>query len=103
MFESCRGQLAAPGPVERHAQPAGETSKVPNARSMLPEEIRRLRGQHPEMRERDFARIQKISEAELVAAFVGEGVVRLRPDVRTFLEGAPSLGEVLALTRNEIG
>lgn len=74
---------------------------MPDAKSMLPEEIRRLRSLHPEMRERDFARIQKISEAELVAAFVGENVVRLRPDVRTFLEGAPSLGEVLALTRNE--
>ena len=70
-------------------------------RTIAPDEIRRLRGQHSEMRERDFARIQKISEAQLVAAYVGESVVRLRPDVETFLDGAPSLGEVLALTRNE--
>ena len=70
-------------------------------RTIAPDEIRRLRGQHSEMRERDFARIQKISEAQLVAAYVGEGAVRLRPDVEAFLDGAPSLGEVLALTRNE--
>lgn len=66
-----------------------------------PEDIRRLRGLHPEMRERDFARIQKISEAELVGAFVGHTNVRLRPDVETFLTHAPTLGEVLCLTRNE--
>jgi putative hemin transport protein len=71
------------------------TGKLP------PEEIRRLRALHPEMRERDFARIHKISEAELVAAYVGEGNVRLRPDVETFLNNAESLGEVLCLTRNE--
>lgn len=74
---------------------------MPDAKTMPPQEIRRLRTLHPEMRERDFARIQKISEADLVAAYVGDGVIRLRPDVETFLDGAPALGEVLALTRNE--
>lgn len=74
---------------------------MPDARTLAPDEIRRLRAEHPEMRERDFARIHRISEAELVAAFVGAGVVRLRPDVEAFLEGAPALGEVMALTRNE--
>lgn len=74
---------------------------MPEIRNLAAEEIRRLRGLNPEMRERDFARIQKISEAQLVGAYVGEGVVRLRADVETFLDGAPSLGEVLALTRNE--
>ena len=33
------------------------------------------------MRERDFARIHAISEAELVAAHVGAGVIRLEADV----------------------
>lgn len=66
-----------------------------------PQEIRRLRALHPEMRERDFARIQKISEAELTAAYVGDGAIRLRPDVKTLLDGAPALGEILSLTRNE--
>ena len=74
---------------------------LPEARQISPEEIRRLRELNPEMRERDFARIQKISEAELVAAFVGAGSVRLRPDVEALLAGAPALGEVICLTRNE--
>ena len=66
-----------------------------------PEQIRALRNERPEMRERDFARIHQISEADLVAAFTGESVTRLRPDVAALLEAAPSLGEVMALTRNE--
>lgn len=74
---------------------------MPDARTPSPDDIRSLRAAHPEMRERDFARIHRISEAELVAAYVGEGVVRLRPDVEALLEGAPALGEVMALTRNE--
>lgn len=69
--------------------------------TLLPADIRRLRAQHPEMRERDFARIHRISEAELVAAYVGNSVVALRPDVEAFLNAAPGLGEVMALTRNE--
>jgi putative hemin transport protein len=68
---------------------------------LSPAEIRERRQQHPEMRERDFARIQGVSEAELVAAYVGEGVVRLRADVTELLNGLPALGEVMALTRNE--
>jgi putative hemin transport protein len=74
---------------------------LPETRQLPPDEIRRLRALNPEIRERDFARIQKITEAQLVAAHVGEGVVRLRPDVETLLSAAPSLGEVLCLTRNE--
>ncbi|WP_421762482.1 hemin-degrading factor [Devosia sp.] len=78
-----------------------ETAAVTQAHPLPPAEIRHLRAQHAEMRERDFARIHRISEAELVAAYVGEGVVALRPDVATLLAGAAALGEVLALTRNE--
>jgi putative hemin transport protein len=74
---------------------------VPDTRKLSPDEIRNLRAQHPEMRERDFARIQKISEAELVAAYVGDSNVRLRADVETFLAHAETLGEVMCLTRNE--
>ncbi len=66
-----------------------------------PAEIRNLRERHPEMRERDFARIHGISEAELVAAQVGRTVIRLRPEVDTLLNGLPACGEVMALTRNE--
>jgi putative hemin transport protein len=66
-----------------------------------PAEIRTLREKHPEMRERDFARIHSISEAELVAAHIGHGVVRLEPNVELLLNGLAAAGEVMALTRNE--
>lgn len=65
------------------------------------EDIRGLRAKHPEMRERDFARIHSISEAELVAAYVGRSVIRLKPDVEVLLNGLTAVGEVMALTRNE--
>jgi putative hemin transport protein len=64
-------------------------------------EIRQRRAQHPKMRERDFARLHNISEARLVAAHIGHGVTRLRPDVSAILEALPAVGEVMALTRNE--
>jgi putative hemin transport protein len=66
-----------------------------------PAEIRRLRALHPQMRERDFARIHAISEGELVAAEVGRSAVRLRPDLDILLNGLGAVGEVMALTRNE--
>src|SRR5690606_23845316 len=66
-----------------------------------PAGIRRARGQDPKPRERDFAAGLGISEAEYVAAHVGYGVRRLRPDVETFIHGAGALGEVMALTRND--
>ncbi|SEQ36989.1 putative hemin transport protein [Devosia sp. YR412] len=65
------------------------------------DDIRRLRAQHPEMRERDFARIHSISEAQLVAAEVGRSAIRLNPDVGVLLNGLTAVGEVMALTRNE--
>lgn len=65
------------------------------------ETIRQLRARHPQMRERDFARIHAISEAELVASNVGLGTTRLRPDVPALLEGLRDVGEAMALTRNE--
>lgn len=65
------------------------------------EDIRRLRALHPQMRERDFARIHSISEAELVAAETGRSAIRIRPDVEAVLKGLTGVGEVMALTRNE--
>ncbi len=66
-----------------------------------PADIRRLRLAKPEMRERDFARIHDITEAELLAAHVGAHVTRLDIDMAAMLEALPGLGEVMALTRNE--
>ena len=69
--------------------------------TLTPEAIRDLRSANSKMRERDFARIHKISEADLVASYVGLGNTRLTVDLSLLLEEMPSCGEVMALTRNE--
>ncbi len=66
-----------------------------------PHEIRRARTENPKMRERDLSAQLGISEAELLAAHCGHGVVRIEAQVRTVLEGLRGVGEVMALTRNE--
>ncbi|MBL8584845.1 MAG: hemin-degrading factor [Rhizobiaceae bacterium] len=66
-----------------------------------PSEIRRSRADNPKTRERDLARELCISEAELVAAHCGEGVLRIEPRVNEILLGLGAVGEVMALTRNE--
>ena len=66
-----------------------------------PADIRRARTDNPKARERDLAGLLGISEADLVAASCGAGARRIRADVDAFLTGAPALGEVMALTRNE--
>ncbi|TWH01212.1 putative hemin transport protein [Mesorhizobium sp. J18] len=66
-----------------------------------PEQIRAARIENPKMRERDLANKLGISEAELVAAHCGEGVVRIDPRANDILSGLEAVGEVMALTRNE--
>ncbi|TPL95349.1 hemin-degrading factor [Mesorhizobium sp. B2-3-12] len=66
-----------------------------------PHEIRRARAENPKTRERDLAGQLGISEAELVAAHCGDGVVRVEPRVNDLLTGLEAVGEVMALTRNE--
>lgn len=66
-----------------------------------PHEIRRARAENPKMRERDLASQLGVSEADLVAAHCGEGVVRIEPRVNDLLAGLEAVGEVMALTRNE--
>ena len=66
-----------------------------------PDQINRARIENPKMRERDLAAQLGISEAELVAARCGEGVVRLDARVGDLLNGLGAVGEVMALTRNE--
>jgi putative hemin transport protein len=53
------------------------------------------------MRERDLALQLGVSEAELVAANCGAGVLRVEPHVGDLLTGLEPVGEVLARTRNE--
>ncbi|MES2432292.1 MAG: ChuX/HutX family heme-like substrate-binding protein [Pseudomonadota bacterium] len=66
-----------------------------------PEQIRALRVENPKARARDFAAMQGITEAELVAAYVGHSATAIdaTPDALFPLIG--ELGDVMALTRNE--
>lgn len=66
-----------------------------------PADIRSFRAENPKMRERDLAANLGISEAALVAAEVGHTTIRIDASAGRFLEHVASLGEVLALSRNE--
>ena len=66
-----------------------------------PSQIRAYRAENPKMRERDIARQLGISEAALVAAECGLTATRIDASANRLLEHAPSLGEVMALSRNE--
>jgi putative hemin transport protein len=64
-------------------------------------EIRRAREENQGLRERDLAARLGISEAEFVAAWCGQGTIRIEPRVEDVLKGLEQVGEVMALTRNE--
>ncbi len=66
-----------------------------------PAEIRAFRAENLKMRERDIAARLNISEAALVAAEVGISAIRIDASVERFLERIASLGEIMALSRNE--
>ncbi len=66
-----------------------------------PDDIRTAKADNPKMRERDLADKLGISEAQLVAAHVGQGATRLHAHPDGIIEAACSLGEVMALTRNQ--
>lgn len=65
------------------------------------EDIRQARLDNPKKRERELARELGISEAEFVAAWCGDTVIRVSPDLPTILPRLEEVGEVMALTRNE--
>jgi len=66
-----------------------------------PDQIRALRAENPKARARDFAAQHQITEAELVAAFVGHGTTPLVADPDRLIPWVGRLGDVMALTRNE--
>ncbi|MEF0942482.1 hemin-degrading factor [Rhizobium sp. BR 362] len=68
---------------------------------LAPADIRAFRAENAKMRERDLAARLGVSEAALVAAEVGISAVRIDADAHRFLARVASLGEVLALSRNE--
>jgi putative hemin transport protein len=53
------------------------------------------------VRQRDAADLLGVSEGELLATGVGDGVTRLAGDMREVLKRAPELARVMALTRND--
>ena len=73
---------------------------------LLKEAWRQHQAAHPHARIRDAAAALGVSEAELLATGIGETVTRLaapseKPGWGKVIERLPSLGRVMALTRNE--
>lgn len=68
---------------------------------MSPTEIRALRAANPRARGRDFAHAQGLAEAQLVAAHVGHGVTAIDATPDRLFPLIGTLGDVMALTRNE--
>jgi len=64
-------------------------------------EIRASLAENANLRSRDLAHKLGVSEAQLVAAQVGHGAVRLQADLDLLFPQLTGLGEVMALTRNE--
>jgi len=64
-------------------------------------EIRAAREENPEIRDREFAESLGITEAQLVAAYIGRGVTRIDSHPDKILPEIETLGEVMGLTRNE--
>ncbi len=72
--------------------------KTPEALAQAWDELQQ---QQPHLRIREAARLLEVSEAELVATQIGNGVTRLNTDWETLLTRLPELGRVMSLTRNE--
>jgi putative hemin transport protein len=60
-----------------------------------------FKAENPKSRIRDAAAQLGVSEAELVATSIGDTVTRLDGDFRELLKQVPTLGYVMALTRND--
>ncbi|MBV7378010.1 hemin-degrading factor [Maritimibacter dapengensis] len=61
--------------------------------------IRDKQAENQTLRARDLAESLGITEAQLVAAHVGHGTVRINPHPDDIMGAVPALGEVMALTR----
>ena len=67
----------------------------------LKEKWEALKAENPHLRIRNAAEQLGVSEAELLATNVGEGVTVLRPEFANILTEVEQLGKVMALTRND--
>ena len=70
------------------------------ATALSSREIREAKKEHNKLRDRDLADKLGISEAQLVAAHVGQGATRLTAELDPLFAAFEKLGEVMALTRN---
>jgi putative hemin transport protein len=78
------------------------TTAILDSSEALAQRWANLRAEQPRIRIRDAAATLGASEAELLATTVdGRTVVRLAPRFREILNDVPSLGKVMALTRND--
>jgi len=71
------------------------------ATRLTQEDIKSAQAAEPKIRERDLAQKLGISEGEFTAAWEGDGVTRLRPDLDAILPRLEAIGELMALSRNE--
>lgn len=67
----------------------------------LKEKWEALKAENPHLRIRNAADQLGVSEAELLATNVGEGVTVLKPEFANILTEVEQLGKVMALTRND--
>ncbi|WP_415326515.1 hemin-degrading factor [Chryseobacterium sp. MMS23-Vi53] len=67
----------------------------------LKEKWEALKAENPHLRIRNAADQLGVSEAELLATNVGEGVTVLKPEFKDILTDVEQLGKVMALTRND--
>ena len=67
----------------------------------LKEKWEALKAENPHLRIRNAADQLGVSEAELLATNLGEGVTILKPEFQNILTDVEQLGKVMALTRNE--
>ncbi|QDH80228.1 hemin-degrading factor [Echinicola soli] len=72
-----------------------------NTVQKLKERYKSLREGQPNIRIREAAKLLGVSEAELLATSIGEGVVRLEGNWADFILHCRDLGRVMALTRSE--
>ena len=80
----------------RNAEQAGST-RVTDLLSRMAQ----LKVDDPNIRPRDAAQKLGVSEAELLAARIGDGVQRLNGGWGDLIRRMPELGQVMTLTRNE--
>lgn len=70
-------------------------------RTALKDRWTEFKAENPKTRIRDAARELNTTEADLVATGLGENIILLEGDFRELLKDVPSLGYVMALTRND--